>query len=130
MFLLGRAIADTALLLLESHKKLTPATQPSRVLIWQSRMISLVGVLTTMLFQWSLEILFPCESLHIKENRFKPAFGKNFKGHRVWNCSVPSTSHTITWSLPFFVAGIIPELPWMDASISMMSYKPVLSLVI
>ena len=56
MFFLGRADADTALSLLESQRKSTLATQPSRGLILQSRMILLVGVLTKVLFQWSLVI--------------------------------------------------------------------------
>ena len=83
MFFLGRAVADTALSLVESHRKSTPTTQPSWVLILWSRMISSVGVLTTILFQCSLEILFPCKSLHIRENWFTPALGQNYTGHRV-----------------------------------------------
>ena len=92
-------------------------------------MISLVGVLTTMLFWWSLEILLLCESLHVKEKRFTPALGKNFTGHRVWICSVPLTWHTLTRSLPFLITGLIWELPWMDSSVSLTSFKPVLSLM-
>ena len=115
------AVADTALLLLESHRKSTSATQPSWVLIRWSSTMSLLGVLITMLFNWSLEILFPLKSLHVKENRFAPAMGQNLTGHRVWTCSALLTCHTITSSLSFFVAGIIPELPWIDSSMPMTS---------
>ena len=83
MLHLNRAIADTALLLLEPHRKLTPVTQPLQVLIWQSSTMSPHGVLITMLFKRMLEILFPCKSLHVRENRFAPAIGQNFTGHRV-----------------------------------------------
>ena len=101
-FLLDRALADTAISSLKSCRKSTPATQPSWVLIWQSRMISPVIVLTTILFQWSLEILFPCKSSHVRKNRFTPALGQNFTGYRVcMTCSVPSTCCTLTQSFPF-----------------------------
>ena len=125
IFLFVRVVADTALSLLALHRKSTPATQLSWVLIWGSRMLLPVGVLTTMMFWWSLANLFPCKNLHIRENRFAHALGQNFTGHRVWNHSVPLTWHTLTQSLPFFIAGIIPELPWIDSSMRKTSYKPV-----
>ena len=115
---------------MEFHKKLTPATQSSRVLIRQSNMISPLGVFTTMLLNLLLEIVFPHESLHVREKRFAPAKGQNLAGHRVWTCSSLFTWCTVTCSLPFFVAGIIPELPWINLLMSMMSYIPFLSLVI
>ena len=37
----------------------------------------------TMLLQWLLEIVFPCKSLHARENKFAPVLGQNFTGHRV-----------------------------------------------
>ena len=120
IFLLGRAVADTALSLLALQRKLTLESQPSRVLIWQSTMILPVRVLTTMLFHWSL----------VRENRFAPALGQNFTGHKVWTSSVLLIWHNLTCSLPFFIAGIMPELPWMDTSILVTSYRPVWSLVI
>ena len=70
MFCLMRAVAETALWLMEFHRKLTPANQPSRVLIWRSNMISPLGVFTMMLLNLLLEILFPCESLHVREKLF------------------------------------------------------------
>ena len=130
IFLLVRMVADTALSALALRRKSTPVNQPSWVFIWQLRMILSVGVLTMMLFWWSLAILFPCKSLQVKENRFAPALGQNFTGHRVWICSVPLTLHILTWSLSFFVAGIMPELPWIELLMSMTSYKPASSLVI
>ena len=111
VFFLGMAVADTAFLLYDAYIKSTPATQPLRVLIWWSRMMSPFGVLITLLFRWSHEILFPCNSLHLREKWFAPALGQNITGHRVWTCSVPLTCHILTHSLPFFVAGIIQE-PW------------------
>ena len=82
--------------------------------------------LTTMLLGWLLEILFLCESLHIRENRFAPALGKNFMGTRVCTHSVLLTVQTLTCSLPFFVAGIIPDLPWINSLILVMSHKPII----
>ena len=46
-------------------------------------------------------IIFPCESLHNRENRFAPALEQNFRGHRVWINSVPSTCQMLTCSLSF-----------------------------
>ena len=86
IFFLGRADVDTALSSFDAHIKSTLATQPSRVLIWQSRMMSPFGVLITMLFRWSFEILFPCKNSHVRESRFAPALGQNFTDHRVWTC--------------------------------------------
>ena len=77
--------------------------------LWQPNWISPLGLLITMLLDSLLEVLFPCESLQVRKKRFAPAIGQNFTGHRVWTCSSPLTCHTITFSLPFFVAGIIPE---------------------
>ena len=88
MLCLGRAVADSALSLLKPQRKSTPVTQPSQILIWRS---------STILFHWSLEILFPRESSHLNENRFTPAaIGQNVTGYRVWTCSLLLTWHTIT----------------------------------
>ena len=113
-FLLGRVVADTALSSLALQRRSTLVTQPSWVLIWGSRMISPVGVLTTM-FCWSLAVLFSCKSLHIRENRFAPALGQNFTSYRVWT---------------HFLAGIMPELPWIDSLMLVTLYRPVSLLVI
>ena len=67
IFLLVRVVAVTALSALALHRTLAHVAQPSQVLIQQWRMISPVGVLATMLFWWSLAILFPCESLQVRQ---------------------------------------------------------------
>ena len=84
IFCLGRPVVDNALSLMQSHRKLTPVTQPSCILIQHSNIISPLGVLMTMLLNSLLEILFPQKSLPMKEKRFASAKGQNFTGHRVW----------------------------------------------
>ena len=44
--------------------------------------------------------------------------GKNFTGHRMWTHLAPSTYQTLTWSLPFFVAGMVLEISWIDLLMS------------
>ena len=73
------------------------ATQPLQVLTWQSRMISPSINLTKMLFQWSLEIFFPFESLHVGENSMDPLSSMNLSN--------------VDAKLPFFVADLFPVLP-------------------
>ena len=91
MIFLQGVVADCAHSSCISHRHLTPATQPSGVLIQQSRMILPLIELTTMLFWGSLEILFPSKSLHIRENMSSPALGQNFMGHRMCTHLVRST---------------------------------------
>ena len=91
MFFLHGAVSDCALSLCVSWRNLTPVTQPLWGSIQQSRMILPFIELNTMLFLWSLEILFPCKCLHFRENRFAPALQQNFMGHRVHTHSVSST---------------------------------------
>ena len=62
-------------------------------------------------------MVFLCERLHIRENRFAPALGQNIMGHRVWTLSIPLTCHALTCSLPFFVVFIILELSWINSLI-------------
>ena len=95
IFFLWGAVADCTLSLPVSQRNSTLATQLSWVLIWQSRMISPSVDLTMMLFWLSLEIFFLFESLHVRKNRFTPALGQNFMGHRVCTFSVPSTCQTL-----------------------------------
>ena len=56
IFFLQGVVADCSLLWLVSQRNSTPATQTSWVLIWQQRMILPSIKLTTILFQWLLEI--------------------------------------------------------------------------
>ena len=56
--------------------------------------------LTTLLFQWSLEIFFPCKSSHVMENRFSPALGQNCMGHYVWTLLVLTTCWMLMQSFP------------------------------
>ena len=70
MFHLVRAVAETALSSMEFHKKSTPVTQPSQVLICRSKIILPLGVITTMLLNSLLDILFSHESSHVREKRF------------------------------------------------------------
>ena len=130
IFFMHGAIADFAPLLCIFQRNSTPATQPSWALILQSRMILPFVEWTTTLFWWPLDILFLCKSLHVREDRFAHTLGQNFTGHRMCTCSVPLTCHAFMHTLPFFVAGIIPELPWIDSLMSVMSYIPVSLLVI
>ena len=125
-FLQG-TIADCNLLLHVSQRNSTLATQPSRVLVWQSRMISPSTDLTMILFQWSLVIFFPCKSSHVRDNRFAPALGGNFTGHIVCTCSVLSTCQMLIQSFPFFVVSMFLELPWINSLMSITSNRPVLS---
>ena len=67
-----------------------PATQLSWVLIQRSRIILPTEDLTMILFQWLLDILFPCESLHIRAKWFASTLGQNFTGHIIWICTVLS----------------------------------------
>ena len=60
LFLQG-AVADCALSSPVSQRNSTPATQLSQFFIQQSRMTLLSIDLTMMLFQWSLEIIFPAK---------------------------------------------------------------------
>ena len=101
MFFLYENVADCALTLCVSWRNSTPVTQPSKVLIQGSRMMLPLVLLTTVLLWWSLEILLPCKCFHIRENRFAPALGQNFIGHRVCTHSAPSTCWTLTFSLSF-----------------------------
>ena len=105
-FLQG-AVADCALYLFVSWRKLTLATQLSWVLIWQSRMILPTVDLTMILFWWSLEIFFPYKSSHVRENRFTPVLGTD---HIVWTHSVLSLCQTLMWSMPLLVSGIFQSL--------------------
>ena len=79
-----------------------------------------------MKFWWSLEILFSCKSLHVRENRFTPALGQNITGHRILTHSVLSTCQTLMWSYPFFIASMLQELHCTDLLISVMSNRSVL----
>ena len=111
MFFLHGAVADCSHFVMFFQRNLTLATQPSQVLIQSSRMILPLVELTTILLWWSLDILFPCESLHIRKNRIAPALGQNLTGHRMCIHSVLSTCCTLMCNLPFFVVGITLELP-------------------
>ena len=61
-------------------------------------------------------------------NRFAPALGQNFMGHSLCTHSVPLTSWTLMHSLPCFIACVILELPWINSSMLVMSYRLVSSL--
>ena len=111
-------------------RTLTLTTQSSQVLIWQSEMILPSDELSSMLFPLSLDILFPCKSSHVRENRFAPALGQNFMGYRVWTCSVQSTYWMLIQSFPFFINGLLPELPCIDSWILITLNRLVLSLAI
>ena len=82
VFLQG-GIANAALLLFASQMNSTLATQPSLVLVQHLRIILPFVELSTMLFLWSLDIVFLCKSLHIREKGFACASGQNFMGQRV-----------------------------------------------
>ena len=127
IFLLGRVVADTALSSLVLQRKSTPATQLSQVFIQQSRMILSVGVLTTMLFCWSLAILFSCESSQVSENL---PWGKTSQAIEYGAVQSHQLDILLTHSLPFFVVSIILELPWIDSLMSTTSYRPVSLLAI
>ena len=98
MSCLIRVIAVTAFLSIVFLQKPSSGTQPSPVLIQQSSTILPIGVITMIFLVLSLEILFPCKSLHTSKKRFAPADGQNFTGHSVWTCSCSFTWHTITRS--------------------------------
>ena len=124
--LLQGGIAYGALSLFVSLRNSSLATQPSWVLIQQSRMILSFVDLIMILFWWSLVIFFSCKILHVTENRFTHALGQNFMGQRVWIHSVLSTCPTLIQSLPFFIAGMFPELPWIYLLMLMTLNRPVL----
>ena len=114
IFFLWRVLADCALSLVVFCRNLTPATQPSWVMIQWSKMILPLEDSTTMLCWWLFEILFPWKSSNVREYRFALTLRQNFTGHRVRTHSVPSTCHKLMQSFPFFVAGIFQELPWIN----------------
>ena len=82
-----------------------------------------------MLFFWSLLMMFPCNSLHMREHKFTPAIGENFMGHRLCTHWVPLTCKTLTQSFPFLVIIILPEFSCTNLLIMVISKRLVSSFV-
>ena len=108
IFFLHEAVADCAFLLCLLKEFNSIDSTSARLDLTNKNDLSTCRTNNYMFWQ-SLDILFSCKSLHMKENRFAPALGQIFMGHRV--STVPWTCQTYTCSLPFFIAGIILELP-------------------